>query len=129
MGDDKLWRWHLMSHAGKVVEMGDGKCWIDFSAESSRQLQRVFEHWSERPDRRPTLRVASGAQQLSQVWLDFATHKLQVECVCYDGRHGGLVQISAPTKDGWVELCHHQKDKIEYPRVWDFDLPVNTTTQ
>ena len=100
--------------------------WTYFSDKSSYQLQLMLSHWNSQPDRNPTLRIERGDGLLSQVWQDFNNHGQRVDCICFDGRHGGLLQITAATAGGWVELCRIGKRiTIEYPWMWHCNDRVN----
>ena len=118
--NDQRWHWHFVSAGRKV------SAWKDFSKQSSLQLQQVLSHWESRCKRKPVLRVESGDQQLSDVWRDLGKDGHQVECVCYDGRHGGLMQVTAPKSDGWLEICRvYNNAKTEYPWMWHWNPQVN----
>ena len=97
-----------------------------FSDQSSHQLQLVLSHWINHSTPKSTLRVERGDNQLAGVWQDLDKGGQQVEAICFDGRHGGLLQITAPTADGWVELARVRKGaKTEYPRMWNCNDRVN----
>ena len=87
----------------------------------------MLSEWAKRLSSKPTLRVASGAKQLSQVWQELDSCPQRVDCVRYDGSHGGLVQITAPTDgDAWVELCPARSGaRPEYPCTWKCNAQVN----
>ena len=73
------------------------------------------------------LRVERGDQQLAEVWKDLDEGGQEVEAICFDGRHGGLLQITAETAGGWMELSrvHKGAKLLEYPRMWNCNDRVN----
>merc|ERR1719201_553290 len=112
--DQKRWYWRAVVGANSVSKR------TFFSKQSSHQLELVLSHWINHSTPMSTLRVERGDQQLTQVWRDLDKGGQEVEGICFDGRHGGLLQITAPTADGWVELCRVRKGaKTEYPRMWN----------
>merc|ERR1719201_2321920 len=112
--DKKRWYWRAVVGANSVSKR------TFFSEQSSHQLELVLSHWINHSTPVSTLRVERGDQQLTQVWRDLDKGGQQVEAICFDGRHGGLLQITAPTADGWVELsCVRKGAKAEYPRMWN----------
>ena len=114
--DKKRWYWRAVAGANSVSKR------TFFSEQSSHQLELVLSHWITHSTPMSTLRVERGDQQLAQVWRDLDKGGQEVEGICFDGRHGGLLQITAPTADGWVELSRVRKGaKTEYPRMWNWN--------
>merc|ERR1719201_2475768 len=112
--DKKRWCWRVFPGGNGVSKR------TFFSEQSSHQLELVLSHWINHSTPVSTLRVERGDQQLTQVWRDLDQGGQEVEAICFDGRHGGLLQITAPTADGCVELCRVRKGaKTEYPRMWN----------
>ena len=115
------WHWHFVSDAQK------SSAWTTFSPESSLQLQSVCSQWSRRTHRKYRLRLETGDEQLSNLWQELGNDGHKVECIIFDGRHGGLMQVTASTPNGWLELCRVRTDaKTEYPWIWNRNSQAKT---
>ena len=117
----KQWCWRAVTVGTNTVSKR-----TSFRNQSSRQLERVLSHWLSHSTPMSTLRVEHGDQKLAQVWRDLDQGGTEVKAICFDGRHGGLLQITAPIAGGWVELSRARKGaKTEYPRMWNYNDRVN----
>ena len=107
--NEHRWRWHVASEVGHK--------WIPFSEQASRQLQRVLSHWESRSDHTSTLWLERSDQQLSHMWTDLEGHGHSVEGVCFDGRHGGLMQVLFFSFPRSIFFVEQNTSRVRYVKI------------